>query len=96
MIDELVSLVNSVLFEPPFPPEGAADRARDRDFDHYVHAPEFLAEFFLFVARTPCSIRLRRNSIGVELIPEYYEMVKSQISPVELYLFEENAKYGNY
>ncbi len=26
----MVSLVNPVLFEPPFPPEGAADRARDR------------------------------------------------------------------
>ena len=25
MIDEFVSLVNPVLFEPPFPPEGAAD-----------------------------------------------------------------------
>ncbi|MBF0376811.1 MAG: site-specific DNA-methyltransferase [Desulfamplus sp.] len=38
--------------------------------------------------------RMRRNSIGIEVIPDYYEMVKSQISPVELYLFEGKAKYG--
>lgn len=38
--------------------------------------------------------RMRRNSIGIELLQEYYEMVKSQISPVELYLFEPKAKYG--
>ena len=39
--------------------------------------------------------RMRRNSIGIELIPEYYEMVKAQISPVELYLFEPEVKYEN-
>ena len=39
--------------------------------------------------------RMRRNSIGIELVPEYYEMVKAQISPVELYLFEPGAKYGS-
>ena len=37
--------------------------------------------------------RMHRNSIGIELIPEYYEMVKSQLSPVELLLFETEAKY---
>ena len=39
--------------------------------------------------------KLRRNSIGIEISPEYYEMVKSQITPVELYLFEPKEKYGN-
>jgi DNA modification methylase len=39
--------------------------------------------------------RMRRNSIGIELVAEYYEMVKAQISPVELYLFEPEAKYGS-
>ena len=39
--------------------------------------------------------RMRRNSIGIELLQEYYEMVRSQISPVELYLFEGKAKYVN-
>lgn len=40
------------------------------------------------------SNRMRRNSIGIEILQEYYEMVKSEISPVELYLFEPKAKYG--
>jgi len=38
--------------------------------------------------------RMRRNSIGIEIVPEHYKMVKSQIEPVELYLFESKAKYG--
>ena len=38
--------------------------------------------------------RMHRNSIGIEIVADYYELVKSQISPVELYLFEEKAKYG--
>ena len=37
--------------------------------------------------------RMRRNSIGIEVIPEYYEMVKSQIAPVELCLFEPRVEY---
>lgn len=37
--------------------------------------------------------RMKRNSIGIEIVPEYYEMVKSQINSVELYLFESEAKY---
>ncbi|MDA3917717.1 MAG: site-specific DNA-methyltransferase [Deltaproteobacteria bacterium] len=37
--------------------------------------------------------RMRRNSIGIEILPEYYEAVKKQISPVELYLFEEQEEY---
>ncbi|MDD5598234.1 MAG: site-specific DNA-methyltransferase [Victivallaceae bacterium] len=35
--------------------------------------------------------RLRRNSIGIEILPEYYEMVTEQLAPVELYLFEGKA-----
>lgn len=38
--------------------------------------------------------RMKRNSIGIEIVPEYYEMVQSQIEPVEMYLFESKAKYG--
>lgn len=41
------------------------------------------------------SNRMKRNSIGIEIVPEYYEIVKSQIEPVEQYLFEpqgENEK----
>jgi site-specific DNA-methyltransferase (adenine-specific) len=38
--------------------------------------------------------KMRRNSIGIEVVADYYELVKSQISQVGLYLFEEKAKYG--
>ncbi len=37
--------------------------------------------------------RMKRNSIGMEIVPEYYEMVRSQIEPVELCLFESSVKY---
>ena len=37
--------------------------------------------------------RMKRNSIGIEIMPEYYEMVKSQIQPVELYLLEPKTNY---
>ena len=39
--------------------------------------------------------KMRRNSIGIEILPEYYEMVKAQISPVELYLLETKVQYGS-
>lgn len=38
--------------------------------------------------------KMRRHSIGIEILPEYCEIVTKQISPVELYLFEEQEKYG--
>jgi len=37
--------------------------------------------------------RMKRNSIGIEIVPEYYEMVKSEIQPIELYLLEPEIKY---
>lgn len=37
--------------------------------------------------------RMRRNSIGIEIIPEYFDMVYDQINPVELYLCESKEKY---
>jgi site-specific DNA-methyltransferase (adenine-specific) len=42
----------------------------------------------LFVAN-----RMKRNSIGIEILPEYYKMVKNQIQPVELILLEPKIKY---
>ncbi|MDR3697092.1 site-specific DNA-methyltransferase [Mucilaginibacter sp.] len=42
----------------------------------------------LFVSK-----RLMRNSIGIEILPEYFEMVKKQIIPLELHLFEPEIKY---
>jgi DNA modification methylase len=38
--------------------------------------------------------RMNRNSIGIEISPEYYEMVKKQLEPVKLTLFENAEKYG--
>lgn len=37
--------------------------------------------------------RMRRNSIGIDIVPEYYEMVRKQLQLVELYLLEPKAKY---
>ncbi len=37
--------------------------------------------------------RMRRNSIGIEISPSYYEMVKKEIKPTQLYLFEPQADY---
>ncbi|HTN05398.1 site-specific DNA-methyltransferase [Agriterribacter sp.] len=37
--------------------------------------------------------RMKRHSIGIEIVPEYYDMVKEQVNPVELYLLEPAAKY---
>ncbi len=32
--------------------------------------------------------RMKRNSIGIEIMPEYYRMVEKELKPVELYLLE--------
>ena len=37
--------------------------------------------------------RMKRHSIGIDLVPEYYEMVKEQVQPIELYLLEPKVKY---
>jgi len=37
--------------------------------------------------------RMKRNSIGIDIVPEYFEMVRKQLQPVELYLLEPKAKY---
>lgn len=37
--------------------------------------------------------RMKRNSVGIDIVPEYYEMVRSQIQPVEMYLLDRNEKY---
>lgn len=39
--------------------------------------------------------RLRRNAIGIDILPQYYEMVRSQTErPGLLYLLESKEKYG--
>lgn len=37
--------------------------------------------------------RMKRHSIGIEIVTEYYNMVNQQIKPVELYLLEPKVKY---
>ncbi|MBI4946005.1 MAG: site-specific DNA-methyltransferase [Bacteroidetes bacterium] len=37
--------------------------------------------------------RMKRNSIGIEIVPEYYKMVKKELKPVALYLLEPKVKY---
>ncbi|MFA6278441.1 MAG: site-specific DNA-methyltransferase [Pedobacter sp.] len=38
--------------------------------------------------------RMRRHSIGIEIVPEYYEMVREQLDPVALYILEPETIYG--
>ncbi|KAA6341729.1 Modification methylase PvuII [termite gut metagenome] len=40
--------------------------------------------------------RMNRNSIGVEILPEYYEMVKKQLEPVKFVLFEPEIKHKQH
>lgn len=42
----------------------------------------------VFVAK-----RMKRHSIGIDIVPEYYNMVKKQIQAVELYLLEPQIEY---
>ena len=37
--------------------------------------------------------RMKRNSIGIDIFPEYYEMVKKQIEPIELVLLDPKTNY---
>ncbi len=37
--------------------------------------------------------RIRRNSIGIDIVPEYYEMVRKKLNPVEMSLFESKVNY---
>ena len=37
--------------------------------------------------------RMNRNSIGIDIIPEYCEMARKKLKPVELCLFEDRANY---
>lgn len=39
------------------------------------------------------SNRMKRHSIGIDIVPEYFDLVKKQVKPVELYLLEPEIKY---
>ncbi len=78
--------------------------------NHSAAFPEGLPEWFIKLFTKPgdtvldpfmgsgttniVANRLRRNSIGIDIKPEYYEMVKAQLPVVEMYLFEPKQKYG--
>jgi site-specific DNA-methyltransferase (adenine-specific)/site-specific DNA-methyltransferase (cytosine-N4-specific) len=38
--------------------------------------------------------KLRRNAIGIEILKEYYDMVKQSIQPAQLYLLDKEEAYG--
>ncbi len=40
--------------------------------------------------------RMKRHSVGIELMQEYYDMVMKQLKPLELYLFEPKVKYESF
>ncbi len=83
--------------------------------NHSAAFPEELPEWFITLftkeydtvldpfmgSGTTCIVanKMKRNSIGIEIVPEYCEMVKEQLKSVELFLFEpkadhEKAKYN--
>ena len=37
--------------------------------------------------------KMNRHSIGIDIVPEYYDLVNKQVSPVELYLLEPTVEY---
>lgn len=37
--------------------------------------------------------RMRRRSIGIDIVPAYYEMVRRELEPVSLFLLEPKAEY---
>ncbi|MEQ8222513.1 MAG: site-specific DNA-methyltransferase [Candidatus Eremiobacterota bacterium] len=37
--------------------------------------------------------KMGRNSVGIEILPEYYELAKNKIKPVEYFLLEEKGVY---
>ena len=78
--------------------------------NHSAAFPEGLPEWFIKLFTKPgdtvldpfmgsgttnfVAQRMMRNSIGIEIQPEYYNMVKENIEPVRLVLFEPEEIYG--
>lgn len=77
--------------------------------NHSAAFPEELPEWFIKLFTKPLDTaldpfmgsgttllaanRMQRHSAGIDIIPEYYDMVKQQLKPVELYLPEPKAEY---
>ena len=78
--------------------------------NHSAAFPEELPEWFIKLFTKPhdtvldpfmgsgttlnVANRMKRNSIGIDIVPEYYNMVKEQLKPVELILLEPPTKYA--
>lgn len=78
--------------------------------NHSAAFPEGLPEWFIRLFTKPgdtvldpfmgsgttnmVAQRMMRNSVGIEILPEYYEEVKSKIEPLKLVLFEPEEAYG--
>jgi len=78
--------------------------------DHSAAFPASLPEWFIKLFTKPGDVvidpfmgsgttivvaqRMRRNSIGIDILPEYVEMVKSRTEPLQFYLFEDTENYG--
>ena len=41
------------------------------------------------------SQRMKRHSLGIDIIPEYYDLVNKQLKRVELILFDPKQNYEN-
>ncbi len=77
---------------------------------HSAAFPEGLPEWFIRLFTRPGDVvldpfmgsgttnkvaqRLHRHSIGIEIKKEYYEMVRAELEPVKLVLFEPEGSYG--
>jgi site-specific DNA-methyltransferase (adenine-specific)/site-specific DNA-methyltransferase (cytosine-N4-specific) len=78
--------------------------------NHSATFPEELPEWFIKLFTKPndtvldpfmgsgttlmVANRMRRHSIGIDIVPEYYKMVKQQLKPVEWCLLEPKVKYA--
>jgi site-specific DNA-methyltransferase (adenine-specific)/site-specific DNA-methyltransferase (cytosine-N4-specific) len=77
--------------------------------NHSAAFPEELPEWFIKLFTKPHDLvldpfmgsgttlivanRMNRHSVGIDIMPEYYEMVKNQLKLVELILFEPKIDY---
>ena len=45
---------------------------------------------------TTCEVaqKLHRNSVGIDILPQYVELAQKKVFPVEVMLLEKKAKYG--
>jgi site-specific DNA-methyltransferase (adenine-specific)/site-specific DNA-methyltransferase (cytosine-N4-specific) len=79
--------------------------------NHSAAFPEELPEWFIKLFTQPgdtvldpfmgsgttlrVASRMRRHSIGIDIVPEYCEMVRQELQPVVLMLCEPKGNYGN-